>query len=90
MSIIVCMAESGASICAQAGDLAICFEDPAYIRAEQVLVDAQSRHIGLVFEQGYHDLGLLPEGLELGGVRLAHLSGTAHALSLTAPVKFIQ
>lgn len=90
MSIIVCMAESGAAIRNVAGGLAIRFDDPAYIRAEQVLVDAQSRHIGLVFEQGYHDLGILPDGIELGGLSEAQLSGTTHALLLKAPVKIIQ
>lgn len=90
MSIIVCMAESAASIRNVAGGLAIRFDDPAYIRAEQVLVEAGSRHIGLVFEQGYHDLGVLPDGIELSGLSEAHLSGTTHALSLKAPLKVIQ
>lgn len=90
MSIIVCMDEAAASIRHAAGGLAIRFDDPAYIRAEQVLVEAGSRAVGLVFEQGYHALGVLPEGISLEGMREAHLSGGSHGLSLIAPVKVIQ
>lgn len=87
MTIIVHGLEAPASVHASKGGLAIRFADPAYIRSEQVLVDRQSRRVGVVFEQGYHELGVLPVDVVLDGLTMAHLSGDAHALSLRAPIK---
>ncbi len=87
MTIIVHGLEAPASVRAASGGLAIRFADPAYIRSEQVLVDRQSRRVGVVFEQGYHDLGVLPVDVVLDGLTMAQLSGDAHGLSLCAPIK---
>ncbi len=87
MTIIVHGLEAPASVSVSKGGLAIRFADPAYIRSEQVLVDRQSRRVGVVFEQGYHELGILPAEVALDGLTMAQLSGDAHALRLHAPIK---
>ncbi len=87
MTIIVHGLEAMASLSIHQGALAIRFADPAYVRSEQVLVERKSRKVGVVFEHAYHDLGLLPASIDLESLSVAQLSGDAHSLKLSAPVK---
>ncbi len=69
-------------------ELTIRFDDPAYVRAEQVLIEAANRRVSILFELGRHELGELPAHIDLGCLRTAHLSGNT-GLLLNAPIKII-
>lgn len=89
MSIIVCAVDVVAQMSIERGALAIRFEDPAYIRAEQVLIDPMSGEVTVLFEQGCHGVGRLPTGADPASLQLAYLSGDSHDLRLCAPVKLL-
>jgi hypothetical protein len=87
LSIIIQNMATQASMNITGGVLGICFDDPAYIRSEQVIVDRGNRAVGVVFEQGFHHIGCLPAGIDLAALHIADLSGQTHGLHLQAPIK---
>lgn len=87
MSIIFNDSGIRAQVTLEGGALNIRFDDPAYIRAEQVIVDPDSGELGIVFEQGFHTLGQMPAGTDLTRPTVAFLTGVHHDLRLRAPVK---
>lgn len=66
--------------------------DPAYVRADMIIVQSSNREIGAVFSEGYHRLGILPENVSLeaiSGLREAFLSalrGDGSLFRLSAPL----
>lgn len=88
MSIIVHDADVKALVRFSDNRLNICFADPAYIRSESVVIDVDTRAMAVVFEQGFHNIGQLPENINIKILQEAYLSGESHDLSLRAPVKF--
>lgn len=94
MGIIVHNQDVQADVSFLNGALAIAFRDPSYVRCDRILVDADSRHIGGILHEGYHDFGVLPGHIRLKEISLssrANLSGvlpTGHAFCLSAPIEF--
>ena len=61
------------------GAFSIVFADPAYVRADGVVLDPKERSIGVILHERYHGLPELPESLNLvdiKGLGEAQLSGS--------------
>lgn len=96
MTIISDIQTVKAGVSFQSGALDIYFEDdPSFVRSEAVVVDFHDRHIGLIFQSGYHDLGALPQNLisagalSLAKARLRGQGEGGRVIELHAPVKII-
>ena len=61
------------------GSFSIVFADPAYVRAEGVVLDLEAQSIGVILHERYHGLQDWPESLDMAifeGLEQAHLSGS--------------
>lgn len=61
------------------GAFSIAFADPAYVRADGVVLDLEAQSIGVILYERYHGLQDWPESLDmkaLKGLEQAHLSGS--------------
>ena len=74
------------------GLFSIEFDDPAYVRADMIVVHSSNRELGMVFSEGYHTIGKVPEEITLTdfqGVKEAFLKATrvdGSILQLSAPL----
>lgn len=97
MSIIVENQNVNAGIAVQAGALVIEFSDePAMVLGETVLIDLMQRSIGIIYQNTYHHIGDLPDGVEgkdvarLTEASLLGYGAEGRALQLHAPVRIVK
>ena len=41
------------------------FDDPAYVRSDMIVLNADNRDLGLVFSEAYHHIGAVPQNIDL-------------------------
>ncbi len=74
MPIIVHNSDIKSEISVSEEGLILSFSDPAYVRGEQVLVDAEKMIVGILLHEGYHEIGNLPENADI-----PHILSKKHA-----------
>ncbi|MFA5592342.1 MAG: hypothetical protein WC989_03405 [Micavibrio sp.] len=98
MSIILENQNVKAGVRYQDGGLDIFFEDdPSYVRSETVLLDIESRSIGIIFQNAYHYIGSIPGELGIEEMehlfkikaRLLGLGAGGKPIALHAPIKIV-
>jgi hypothetical protein len=94
MSIIIENQTVTAGVRISGGALSIEFtDDPSFVRSESVIVDLMQRNIGLIFQNGYHFIGDLPDGFGDSEIDIhARLSGHGAGgkeIHLNAPIKIV-
>jgi hypothetical protein len=97
MSIIIENQNVNAGVAVHAGALFIEFADePAMVLGETVLIDLMQRSIGIIYQNTYHHIGELPEGMkgkDVARLTEAHLQGfgaEGRSLQLHAPVRIVK
>ncbi len=97
MSIIMENQNVKAAVCFKSNGLCIDFdEDSSFVRSESVLIDLSHRSIGIIFENAYHHIGDLPNGMlasDLEGMANVRLTGSGaggREFTLNAPIKILR
>ena len=97
MTIIVENQKVKAGVRLASGDLEIHFsEEPALALGETVLIDLMQRSIGIIYQNTYHHIGTLPQGVDgktvekMTDASLKALGAGGRELHLHAPIRIVR
>lgn len=97
MSIIVENQNVKAGVALDSGALRIEFiDEPSMVLGETVLIDLMQRSIGIIYQNTYHHIGALPQGVDSKAVeKMTDASLKAHGaggreINLQAPIKIVR